>query len=103
MGKTMRHMQTKFYMTVTVTRLNCCYLSISPYATHAMVLMIEDVVNTTLTVTLAKRARFNNDELTFFFDGAKHFYAVAPIIQEEILQLPKVTLTRGDKPYEPRD
>ena len=48
-------------------------------------------------------ARFNTTRMPFFFDGTKCFFVVHPITDAELLNLPKVTITDGDKPYEPLD
>jgi hypothetical protein len=50
-----------------------------------------------------QRARFGSTVLPFFFDGTKCFFEVQCISEEELLILPKVTLTDGDVPYEPMD
>ena len=46
-------------------------------------------------------ARFDQIQMPFFFDGTKCFYELQPISERELEELPVVTLTDGDKPYEP--
>ena len=46
-------------------------------------------------------ARFHDVKLPFFFDGTKCFFEVFRITEDELRQLPAVTITDGRVPYEP--
>ncbi len=48
-------------------------------------------------------ARFGTTKVPFFFDGTRCFFEIHPISDDELNQLPKITLTDGSVPFEPFD